>query len=101
MEFIHHKRERLFPHLVSAPFIYSVIIAFVILDAFISMYQAICFPLYGLTKIDRKKYIKVSDRMKLPYLTIVQKINCAYCGYGNGLLQYAVAIAQATQICWC
>ena len=100
MEFLHH-RDRYWPHLLSAPFIYSVIIAFVVLDAFISMYQAVCFPLYGLKKIDRRKYIRVRDRMKLPYLTWVQKLNCAYCGYGNGLLQYSVAIAQETQKYWC
>jgi hypothetical protein len=100
MEFIRH-RDRRFQHLLSAPFIYSVIIAFVILDLFITMYQAICFPLYGLKKVDRRKYIRVRDRMELPYLTLAQRINCGYCGYGNGLLRYAVAIAQETQKYWC
>lgn len=100
MEFLHH-RERYWHHLLSAPVIYSVFIAFVILDVFISLYQAICFPLYGLQKIDRRKYIRVKDRAKLPYLTVMQRINCAYCGYGNGLLQYSVAIAQETQKYWC
>lgn len=100
MEFIRH-RERYWTHLISAPFIYSVIIAFLVLDLFITVYQAVCFPLYGLTKIDRKRYIRVKDRARLPYLTPMQRINCAYCGYGNGLLQYAVAIAQETQKYWC
>lgn len=100
MEFLHH-RERRLSHFISAPFIYSVIIAFVILDIFMSLYQAVCFPLYGLQKVDRRKYIRVTDRMRLPYLTFMQRMNCAYCGYGNGLLRYAVAIAQETQKYWC
>lgn len=36
----------------------------------------------------RGDYIVV-DRHHLAYLNVIQKINCVYCGYGNGLIAYA------------
>jgi hypothetical protein len=81
MEHLKHK-ERFVRHIISAPFIYVVFFAFVILDIFVELYHRVCFPLYGLDLIDRTKYIKF-DRHKLSYLTPLQKFNCAYCSYGN------------------
>ncbi len=100
MEYTLHAGRRA-QHILSAPVIYFGIFPFLFLDAFITVYQATCFPLYGLQKVNRRKYIRVKDRIHLPYLTLMQKINCAYCGYGNGLLQYSVAVAQETQRYWC
>ena len=70
------------------------------LHIFLELYQAICFTLYDIPLVERKKYIKI-DRHKLKYLDWVEKINCAYCGYGNGVLNYASAIAIATEKYWC
>lgn len=47
-----------------------------------------------------KKYIKI-DRYKLSKLTLIQKVNCVYCGYANGLLPYAMAISAETEKYWC
>lgn len=99
MEHLHH-RERILRHTLSAPFIYGVFLAFVILDIFVEIYHRICFPLYGLPLVDRNKYI-IFDRHKLPYLSIVQKINCTYCSYGNGLIAYVKEIVAQTEIYWC
>jgi len=33
--------------IVTAPFIYACIVPFVRLDLFVSMYQSVCFPVYG------------------------------------------------------
>jgi len=92
--------ERFIKHLISAPFIYMVFVGFVVLDVLVELYHRICFPLYGLPLVDRKKYIKF-DRHHLPYLSRIQKINCAYCSYGNGLINYVKEIAGQTEKYWC
>ncbi|MDD5770380.1 MAG: hypothetical protein PHE25_05415 [Candidatus Gracilibacteria bacterium] len=92
--------ERFIRHTLSAPFIYSVFFGFVVLDIFIEIYHRICFPLYGLELIDRNKYIKF-DRHKLPYLNPIEKLNCTYCSYGNGLVNYIKEIVAQTEKYWC
>jgi hypothetical protein len=85
---------------LTAPFIYACIIPFVLLDLFISTYQAVCFPVYGIPKARRSDYIAI-DRNKLRYLNALEGLNCMYCSYGNGLLAYVVEIAGRTEQHWC
>jgi hypothetical protein len=87
-------------HIVSAPFIWMCIIPSLLLDATISSYQAVCFPIYGIPKVKRQDYI-VFDRQYLHYLNLIEKINCAYCSYVNGLLAYLQEIAGRTEQFWC
>ncbi len=92
--------ERTIRHIISIPFIYGLGVSLIIFHIILEIYHQIAFRLYGLNLIDYKKYIKV-DRYKLPKLTLVQKFNCTYCGYVNGLLPYAVAISAETEKYWC
>ena len=85
---------------VTSPFIYACIIPFVLLDLFISVYQAVCFPVYGIPKARRRDYIAI-DRNKLRYLNALEGLNCMYCSYGNGVLAYAVEVAGRTEQHWC
>lgn len=71
-------------HVVTAPVIYFLIIPLVLLDIFVSVYQLVCFPVYGIEKVKRGDYM-IFDRYHLAYLNLLEKINCAYCSYGNGL----------------
>ena len=87
-------------NVITAPVIYSLIVPFVLLDIWVSLYQAICFPAYGMEKVKRRDYITF-DRHHLAYLNLVEKLNCAYCSYGNGLLAYALEIASRTEAYWC
>jgi len=87
-------------HFISVPFIYIMLIPLVILDIFISLYQAICFRLYGIPAVKRSKYI-VFDRHHLKYLNIIERINCDFCGYANGLIAYVSEIAARTEQYWC
>ncbi|AJE46022.1 hypothetical protein [Celeribacter indicus] len=86
--------------IISAPVIYALIVPFVLLDLCVTLYQAICFPIYGIPKVERRAYIAV-DRHKLTYLNAMQKLNCVYCGYCNGLLAYVREIAGRTEYYWC
>jgi hypothetical protein len=87
-------------HIVTAPVIYSLIIPLVLLDLFLTVYQTVCFPVYGIEKVKRSDYL-IFDRYHLAYLNLIEKINCAYCSYGNGLLAYAKEIAGRTEQYWC
>jgi len=87
-------------HILSAPFVWICIIPSLLMDVTISLYQAVCFPLYGIPKVNRQDYI-VFDRQYLHYLNLIEKINCAYCSYANGLLAYLQEIAARTEQFWC
>jgi hypothetical protein len=85
---------------ITAPVIYSVIVPLVLLDLFITVYQAVCFPVYGIPKVRRRDYL-VFDRHHLAYLNALEKLNCAYCSYANGLIAYVREIASRTEQYWC
>lgn len=87
-------------NVVSAPFIYAMVVPFVMLDLFVTTYQAICFPLYRIPKVKRSNYIIV-DRHNLGYLNIIEKLNCVFCGYADGLLAYTRQILSRTEMYWC
>jgi hypothetical protein len=86
--------------ILTAPFIYALIIPFVLLDLFVTVYQFICFPVYGIPKVRRSNFL-VFDRHHLAYLNVLEKLNCAYCSYGNGLIAYVREIASRTEQYWC
>ncbi|MDO6586457.1 hypothetical protein Q4543_13130 [Salipiger sp. 1_MG-2023] len=87
-------------HILTAPFIYALIVPFVLLDAFVTVYQAVCFRAYGIPRVRRGDHIRI-DRQHLAYLNAVQKLNCMFCGYCNGLLSYVTEIASRTEAFWC
>jgi hypothetical protein len=86
--------------ILTAPFIYAVIVPLLGLDLFVTVYQAVCFPVYGIPKVRRRDYL-VLDRHHLAYLNAMEKLNCAYCAYANGLISYAREIASRTEQYWC
>ena len=85
---------------LSAPVIYALIVPLVILDLFVSLYQAICFPIYKIEQVKRADYFSF-DRHHLAYLNLIEKINCAFCSYANGLIAYTREIASLTEAYWC
>ncbi len=87
-------------NVLSAPFIYSMIVPFVLLDLWLTTYHAICFPLYKIPKVKRSNYIAI-DRHHLAYLNLFEKLNCVYCGYANGLIAYTREISSRTEQYWC
>jgi hypothetical protein len=85
---------------LSAPVIYSLIIPFVLIDLWVMAYQAICFPIYGIPKVRRRDYL-VFDRHHLAYLNAIEKLNCAYCSYCNGVAAFVREVAARTEVYWC
>jgi hypothetical protein len=93
-------REARLLNVLTAPIIYAGFIPFMLLDLFLVIYQAVCFPIYGISKVIRAEYM-VFDREDLPYLNVIEKFNCFYCSYGNGLIAYGHEIAARTEQYWC
>jgi hypothetical protein len=86
--------------ILTSPVIYAGWIPFMLLDLFVTVYQAVCFPVYRIPKVRRADYL-VFDREDLPYLNIIEKFNCFYCSYGNGVAAYVREVAARTEQYWC
>jgi hypothetical protein len=63
-------------------------------------YQLTCFPIYRIARVRRCDYI-VFDQRHLAYLNWIEKIDCLYCSYGNGLMSYAREIFARTEQYFC
>lgn len=86
--------------LLVSPIIYSLTAPLLMLDAWLWLYQALCFPVYGIAKVERSKYILL-DRGHLRYLNWLERLNCDYCGYANGLVAYAREVSSRTEQYFC
>lgn len=83
-----------------APVIYVGIIPLVLLDVFLFLYQLTCTRVYHIAKVRRSDYLAL-DRGSLAYLNVLERFNCEYCGYANGLVAYAREIAARTEQFFC
>lgn len=93
-------RSSLLRNILSIPFIYGMIVPLVFIDITMTLYQHICFRLYNIVRVRRADYV-VIDRHQLGYLNNIEKLNCVYCGYGNGVIAYAREIIARTEQYWC
>src|SRR3979409_1902442 len=50
-------RESSIPSVLTGPVIWSVVLPFLLLDLWVSLYQRICFPIYGIDRVRRSDYI--------------------------------------------
>lgn len=87
-------------NIVTAPVIYSMIVPLLLVDICVSLYQALCFPLYRIEKVKRRDYMAF-DRAQLAYLNAIEKFHCSYCSYANGLAAYVREIIARTEQYWC
>jgi hypothetical protein len=85
---------------LTAPVIYSMLLPMALLDAWASVFQAICFRAWGVQRVRRGDYFAI-DRHRLSYLNHLEKLNCSFCSYANGVLGYVREIAARTEQYWC
>lgn len=85
---------------LTIPIIWAPLIPAAILDLATWIYQLICFPIYGIPRVKRRDYV-VIDRQALQYLNWLEKVNCMYCGYFNGLISFVREVAARTEQYWC
>jgi hypothetical protein len=101
-------RQRLWPylrgarpaHLLTAPVIYGLLVPLAVLDLALGIYQQVCFRAWGVERVRRRDFFAF-DRHRLGYLNIIEKLNCDYCAYANGLIAYAREVAGRTEQYWC
>ncbi len=86
--------------ILTAPLIYSLVLPVALLDLWVSVYQWACFPIYRIPRVRRSDFV-VIDRHHLAYLNGIEKLNCAYCGYVNGVFAYVREVAGRTEQYWC
>ena len=86
--------------IVTAPVIYSLIVPFGLLDLAVSLYQRVCFPVYRIRRVRRADHV-VIDRQHLAYLNGIEKLNCVYCSYANGVIAFVREVAARTEQFWC
>lgn len=86
--------------ILTTPVIWFCFVPLAFLDLIISAYQGICFGIYGIPKVRRADYLLI-DRNRLSYLNFLEKLNCEYCAYGNGVLAFATEVAARTEQYWC
>jgi hypothetical protein len=87
-------------NILTAPLIYSGFIPFALLDLFITIYQSVCFPIYRIPRVRRGDHF-LFDRQDLSYLNIIEKCNCFYCAYANGVAAYVREVSARTEQYWC
>ena len=87
-------------HLLTAPLIYAMVIPAIIFDVLLFVYQQIAFRIFKFEFIKRSDYMHF-DHQYLGYLNLIEKLNCLYCSYFNGLMLYASAIAGRTELYFC
>ncbi len=86
--------------IISIPFIWIMLIPGIFLDIWLFIYQNTALRLYNIPLVKRSNYV-VFDRKQLAYLNWIQKLNCIYCSYFNGIMQMAVEVAGRTEKYWC
>lgn len=87
-------------NVLTAPLIYAIIVPAALFDLGITLYQQVCFRVYGIPRVRRSDHFML-DRHYLKYLNIIERLNCDFCSYFNGLASYASEIGARTEQYWC
>jgi hypothetical protein len=93
-------RTTRFAYVLAAPVIYGMALPLLILDVSATVYQYVCFSVYGIPRVRRSDYL-VIDRHRLPYLNTFEKLHCVYCSYANQLVEYAREINARSEQFFC
>ncbi|MEP7103871.1 MAG: hypothetical protein ABI721_04150 [Candidatus Dojkabacteria bacterium] len=96
------KRIKANPFLVpfSSIAIYSVVIPVVLLDVWLTIYQFIYFKINDIPMVKKSDYISF-ERWDLKRLNWLQKIDCFYCEYVNGIFAWAKGVGIQTEVYSC
>ncbi|MET0049375.1 MAG: hypothetical protein ABW066_16485 [Sedimenticola sp.] len=93
-------REAKLRHVLTAPLIYALIIPVSLMDLLVTLYQQVCFRVYDVPLVRRSEYLAI-DRHQLAYLNVIEKFNCFYCSYANGVIAYSREVGARTEQYWC
>lgn len=54
-------REANLLSVATAPIIYSLLLPLPVLDLWVTVYQRVCFPIYGVAPVPRRRYFAIDD----------------------------------------
>ena len=97
LKFLRHSP---FATIIVTPVIYSLIVPLAFLDLGVHIVQLICFSAWGMEKVRRSDFV-IIDHQRLAYLNGIEKLNCMYCSYANGVISYAREVASRSEQYWC
>ena len=83
-----------------APLVYAGFLPFALMDLFVTVHERVGFPAFGIPRLRRADYMAF-DRTDLPYLNAIEKGNCFYCSYGDGVAAFLREAASRTEQYWC
>lgn len=86
--------------ILAAPFIYAMIFPTLLFHICLELYQQTAFRLCKISRVKASDHFAF-DRQHLAYLNWLEKWNCFYCSYYNGLMSYAREIGGRTERYWC
>lgn len=92
----HTLRRGIILRLISIVTITLMVFPLLIVDLFTSFYHAIYFRINGIPLIPRSRYI-IIDCGRLMGLNWVQRWNCVYCDYANGLIAWTKAVINTPE----
>lgn len=97
---LHEKQLTNIKYLLSTPFIYGMIVPMLFFHILIEIYHRVCFYLYDMEYIDYRNHFRF-DRHRIGGISPLQKFNCIYCEYGNGLASFTKEVIGKTEAFWC
>jgi len=86
--------------LFAVAIMYGMIIPIIIMDLSTRVYQLVYFNAANIPLIPSSDYISF-DRWDLTKLSLIQKINCQYCSYANGIAAWTKAVVNQTELYSC
>ena len=93
-------RNMTFRTRTSGWFVYFMIIPFAFMDLSVTIFQAVCFWAWNVPKAKRADYVFI-DRQHLKYLNGLERFNCLFCGYANGVAAFTMEVTARTEKHWC
>lgn len=93
-------RQSGLPGVLASPLVYVLFLPLAMLDLLTTLFVVLGFPVYGIAKVRRADFV-VLDRHHLAYLNGIEKLNCIYCGYANGVIAFTREVASRAEEHWC
>lgn len=92
--------SRVIFHIPAIICIYLAFFPILLLDISMIIFQNVYFRTYGIPFIKRSEYVRI-DRNRLSKLNGLQKFNCMYCGYANGVMAWVKDLVIQTETYSC
>ena len=95
-----HKLDVTFREYLFSPLVYIFVVPAIMFHIALELYHRSVFWGYKIPYVSSKDFF-IFDRHNVQQLNFIEKLNCLYCSYVNGLMGYAKEIAGRSERYWC